>query len=186
MRGPARRAGLRRDGAVQADVRERPRRSRRRSRRFIPAGDRDRRERPAERVDEQRDRAGLLWQRAVEDLDRVGEVAALEMRVAQDDDGVLGEVVLGVEVGQHGVGRVVREAVLAFVPHVDEVLRRHVADLALGPIGEVERRRRERLQGDRPVGGGQSVRRLDKQRLDLLEVLLGDLWGVGNLLIVSP
>ena len=76
---------------------------------------------------------------------------SLSIRVRDDDNGIGGRVTTGLDERQHGVGRIGLEAVVALVPQVDEVSCRHASDDPLGPVGEVERRRRDVLQRDAVV-----------------------------------
>ena len=104
----------------------------------VHAGDRCRRRRSSQRVDEQRGcpTAGGLF--PVQHFDIVCEGSPGEPRVLEDDDNLLG---LGTrQYRQGGVGWDFCEAVLSLVPIVNEVLRGLVAGDTLGPVGEEQRR----------------------------------------------
>ncbi len=124
-----------------------PRQRRRRA--AVHAGHRDRRERPAEGVDEDGHQLALRRQAALEHVHRVGERVALDLRVLEHDDGVLGRLVAGLHERDHGVRRVVGEAVLALVPLVDELLGGEVPYDALRAVGEVEGGGRQLVEGHR-------------------------------------
>ena len=77
----------------------------------------DGRQRPSERVDEQRDGSRVRRDRSLEHLDRVGEIAvAGQVRRLEHDDRVDGDVGAGVEEREHRVRRVGLEAVVADGP----------------------------------------------------------------------
>src|SRR6185312_12487822 len=86
------------------------------------------RERPPERVDEQRDRPRLGGNRPVEGLDGIGELAVLEPRLPEHHDRVLRHLIAWLEEREHGVGRILLEAVGTLAPEVDKVRCGHVAN----------------------------------------------------------
>jgi len=80
------------------------------ARRARDACDRDRRERASEDIDEQGARPGPLRERPFEDVHRVREVVALEVRVAEHYHRVLGRRPVLFEERQDRIRRVYREA----------------------------------------------------------------------------
>jgi hypothetical protein len=106
--------------------------------------------------------AGRNTQKTI--TDRLG----LNAQAAKDVDGVRG---------------VVREAVVPCCPVGDEAAGQQVPDLALGTVGEVQRRRRQALQRDGSPVAGHARRGLDEQCLHVLKLLLGNLTHRGSSLM---
>src|SRR5437016_4880373 len=137
--------------------------------RTLDARDRDRREGASEDVDEQRARPGPLWKRPLQDVHRVGELVALEMRLAEHDHRVLWSGPVLLEERQDRIRRVDREAVLVALPELDETVRGDVADFAAWTICEVDGRIGETVQRHGPLFTGRARRALDEQRVDPLQ-----------------
>ena len=83
-----------------------------------------------------------------------------------------GRLAVGVEEGEHGVGRIRGEAVLALVPLFDELLRAQMPHDPLRAVGEVERRRRQTVQGQAVAVDRHAAGHLHEHGLDLFECLL--------------
>jgi|tagenome__1003787_1003787.scaffolds.fasta_scaffold20971873_3 hypothetical protein len=115
----------------------------------VHTGQGHRGERPAERIDEQGDRPGRLRHGALKHLEGVAERATRGHRIPQHHHGVGWGVLVGTDVGHDGVGRVLEETVRTLGPLLDELLGRHMPDNPLGTVGEIQRRRRHILQGQR-------------------------------------
>ena len=94
---------------------------------------------------------------------------ALEVRFAEDDDGVLRVVSLLVEKRQDCIWRIDREAVLAGAPQRNEAPRRDVPDLSPWAVGKVDGRVCEAVQGHGPLLAGRAHRALNEQRVDPLQ-----------------
>ena len=124
-----------------------------------------RRQRAADRVDEQRDRSAFEVLDAIEQLDREGQVLARHRRLAQREHHL--HDVLTVEHRERRVGRIHLEAVgvLVLQHRLDEVLGLHVTGHALGAVGEVDRARGHALQSQLPTRQGRGARALDEEEL---------------------
>ena len=135
----------------------------------------DRRQRATERVDEQRTGSGGVRHGPVEDLDAVPERVSVQVRILNHHDRILGKPVARLRERQHGVRGIRGKAVVPVPPIRHELTRRHVSDLALGTIGEVQPRRRQPQQRDSPPVTGHTRRGLHEQCFHVLKLLFADL-----------
>src|SRR5580658_1229273 len=130
------------------------------------AGDRYRRERPAERIDKEHARTSRRRKGALEGLDVVPQAVLGDGRVGNDHHGLLRGIFSGLSPGQHGVGWIDGEAVVAFGPPLKEPVSGDVPDDALRAVGEVDGVRGKTEQGHGPVVTPDSAGSLDEHVLD--------------------
>jgi hypothetical protein len=116
----------------------------------VPAahpGDRHRRERSAERIDEQHARTGLRWDGTLEGLDPVAQTVFGFGRIRDHDHGLVGDVGAWLAPGKDGVGRIGSEAVVALRPPLKKPVGGEMPHDALWPVGEVDRMGSQPQQG---------------------------------------
>ena len=130
-----------------------------------------RRHRTAECIDEERARPAQEGKLPGKHIDLVRQLMAGQARFAQDDRDVPRRIWLIVEEGDHGVGRVRGEALVAVVPKLEEAVRRYVSGLSPRSIREVDGGIGEAVETDLVVMGAERRAVLHEHRIEALELL---------------
>src|SRR5215472_10917749 len=132
----------------------------------VHPGDRRRRKRPAERVDEQHARTGLRRRSALEGLDAVTQTVLIDGRIGQDHYGFLRGACPGPAPRKHSVGWIDGVTIITLRPPLKKHVSGDVPDDALGTIGEVDRVRERPDQGHGPVISADAACGLHEHVLD--------------------